>query len=115
MAIEVSDLKEFATELTDKSDAYLSIFIEMAELMIDESVFGDSYDKALLSLSAHLAVRAGVTGGANGGGAITSERAGDLSRSFGAVETREDALNATAYGQMFIMLKDRTVTTPLCV
>jgi hypothetical protein len=114
--MDASELKEFAPELSSLSGAYLDIWIEMAGLMIDEGVFGTSYEMALKALSAHFAVRAGVMGGANGGGPVTSEREGDIAISYGSsADMREDNLNSTGYGQMYLAIRNRTVSTPLCV
>lgn len=101
------------------SDAELQVYIDVAGCLIDESVFCDATcgARALLLMAAHLATLGarGWTGGA--AGAITSEKAGDLARSYanGAGIDDENELGLTSYGQMLAMLRRTLVRTPFVV
>ena len=76
-------------------DSRLTSMIELAETRLQECTFGDNYNEAVALLVLHM-YEISDRGGA--GGAVTSEKEGQLSRSFGAAAS-SGALDATSWGQ----------------
>ena len=105
------------------SDAFIAVFPEFASLPnvaaqvsgalnfmasdISAESFGSDYVKALMLLTAHWLILTGPQR-SGGKGAVTSERVGDLSRSYQAANAMR-TLDSTSYGQMFIRLARRKV------
>ncbi len=85
---------------TKSGDSRLTAMIELAELNLSEDVFGDHYNQAVALLVLHLYEMSSRTGS---GGAITSEKEGQLSRSFAAVASAI-AWGSTSWGQELIHL-----------
>ena len=103
-----------ASEFAAKPDATVSDVFELIGPMVSESKFGKLYPQALAYLAAHwlawqaLVTSSGSSAGMTTGGRVTSEREGDLSRSY-ADNSRSpnasgsffDNLERTAYGLEF--------------
>lgn len=76
-------------------DARLTSMIELAETRLSTDAFGDNYNEAVALLVLHMYE---VSDRSGSGGPITSEKEGQLSRSFGAAAS-SGALGDTAWGR----------------
>lgn len=82
------------------SDA-VDLALSLASSQVSQNVFGGDYALALANLAAHLLEMRERDGA---GGAVSSEKEGDLSRSY-SVSSGSDKLEATSYGQEFIRIR----------
>ena len=95
-------------DATKTGDSRLTGMIELAELNLAEGTYGDHYNNAVALLVLHLYEMSSRTGS---GGAITSEKEGQLSRSFAAAAS-SIAWAATSWGQELIQLTKSIVVFP---
>lgn len=114
MAVSATDIKKFAPELESEPNSRIQFFIDFALLSVNASVFGDKTDKAVALLTAHFMTLSNRGGS---GGSVTSEKVGDLSRSYSAPSGKvsESELATTAYGQMFLTLLKSLSISPRVV
>jgi len=102
---------EFGAVAQDKIDAYLDI----ATIRVPSSVWGDRSGYATALLAAHMLATSGALpgqGGGAGGGPVTAEAVGQVSRSFGSVgeaSSGDAELRTTRYGIDFIALRRETI------
>jgi len=110
-----ADIKSRFPEFSSVSDARIQLFIDDAELEVDETRWGDLYDKGVSYLTAHLLTigesTAGQTGGTVGGVApIGSQNIGDVSVSWrhsSLIDDKVAYMNSTTYGQEYYRLMRR--------
>ena len=86
-------------------DSRLTGMIELAETRLSSDTYGDNYNEAVALLVLH---NYAVNDRGGSGGSITSEKEGQLSRSFGAAAS-SGALDATSWGQELTRLT-RSIT-----
>ena len=100
MSTSPSELKKMFPEFANETNPRINFFIGMAERRVNKTVFGDKADDAVCLMTAHL-LTLGSRGGQ--GGTVTSEKVGDLSRSYSSASKGDDSnsLDSTSYGQMF--------------
>lgn len=109
------------------SDAELASDIDVYRVFVSEKRFGELYPKALSYFIAHMRtlndmIASAVADGSNAGdsslmmGAVTSEREGDLSRSYAdgsgtsaGDSDYESLLKKTMYGRLFLQLRSMVV------
>lgn len=107
--------RTIAKEFEEKTDEeVLSVFSYVYDL-VSEKRFGARAVRAVALLMAHqltleeMIGTDGAAGGAVTSSGVTSEKEGDLSRSYGAVSSSgsdfDSCLKKTAYGQMFLALR----------
>lgn len=90
-------------EFSAESDARVAAMLEMARDFVDEASFGSKATTALMLYTAHLL--AGTSQSAAGtAGPMTSERVGDLARSYAAPAADANGLKASTYGQLYLKL-----------
>lgn len=97
----------FAPEFASVSDEDAGIWIAMAQSIVDASRLGSPREEMAQALyAAHMLALAQRTesGGAFTQGAVTSEKEGDLSRSYGEVTGSNSYLGQTAYGLQYMDL-----------
>ena len=103
-----------ATEFVDIDDVTVNAMIDMASAFVSPKGFDNKYEQALAYYTAHLfAMRSIVNiGGSTDtkiiAGNVSSEKEGDLQRSYGSsniTSTGDDLLNRTYYGKLFLMLR----------
>lgn len=111
MAADSAMVIDIAPELADEDSSRIYRFIEFAALSVNETIWGSKYDLGVAVMAAHLLTMAGRGGT---GGPVTSEKVGDLSRSYGQMGDK-DSLMATSYGQWFVQLRKTLPITPLCL
>ncbi len=98
MAITSSDVLLIAPELSGLVDAQWDLILANVYAQLDTDVWGDNLDLGALYLAAHMGAMTRRGGSA---GAVTAERAGEVSRAYAAPAVMAGALAATAYGQEF--------------
>lgn len=86
MAVTPTTFKARYTEFASTSDARVQVYIDDAELEMNEAQWGDLYDRGLSALTAHLLSIADKN--AASGGAGTSLPGKVLGRSVGSVSTQ---------------------------
>lgn len=92
-----------APEYAATSDATVNKWLAMADLQAAETCFTDERAAMAQALyAAHLLALS--EGGASSGGAIVSEREGDLSRTYATIKGGDTLLGSTSYGQQYIDL-----------
>jgi len=104
------------------SDPRLNDFIALAGYHVSQSAYGTRYQYALALVVLHWLTLDAQRGGSSSssgsgvGGAITSEKEGDLARSYGAPPSSTKEANAyyggTIYGQEFLSLRNTCILTP---
>ena len=122
MEATAENIKDLFPEFSAVSDTRIENFIEIASLSLSEKVWGSSYGTGLSYLTAHLLKRAGAGGGVQGGssnpGVVTSEKVGELQRSYALPNfsggSAEDSLLATtSYGAEYLRLRRQILVTPM--
>ena len=106
MAVTPTTFKARYTEFASTSDARVQVYIDDAELEMNESQWGDLYDRGLSALTAHLlsiADKNAASGGAGTSltGGVSSRSVGSVSVSFGTSSSSgsaEDFYLSTSYG-----------------
>lgn len=106
MAVTPTTFKARYTEFASESDARIQVYIDDAELELNEGQWGDFYDRGLSALTAHLLAIANRNAASTGsgislGGSLTSRSVGSVSVSFGSsasTGSAEDFYLSTAYG-----------------
>lgn len=92
-----------APEYAATIDATVNKWLAMADLQAAETCFTDERAAMAKALyAAHLLALS--EGGSVVGGAIVSEREGDLSRTYAAIKGGDTLLGSTSYGQQYIDL-----------
>lgn len=122
MEATAENIKVLFPEFSSVSDQRIENFIEIAKLSVNEAVWKSSYGTGLSYLTAHLLKRAGAGGGVQGGssnaGMVTSEKVGELQRSYALPNfsggSAEDSLLATtSYGIEYLRLRRQILVTPM--
>lgn len=127
MAVEVTaaDVIAIAPEFAGMDDAQIEPFIEIARDFVNETTWGSKAANGIRYLAAHLVKTLGIdaddaTGNTDATGPITSERVGDLSRSYGSALSNaahaslsDQMLATTRYGQVFVMYRKTLLITPM--
>ena len=99
------------------TDEELEVYINLVSPMLSESAFGNMYITAFVYLMAHhivlrqLIAQSGENGSSDVGitGSVTSEKEGDLQRSYGNGSASFDMLDKTYYGIEFKRLRSMCV------
>ncbi len=91
-----ANILAIAAELSSVSDGTFDLVLADVALQITEAVFGARQEVAQRYLAAH---RLTVINGTEKGGAVVSERTGDVATSYAAPGS--DDYNETAYGREF--------------
>jgi hypothetical protein len=100
---------EFATTDATRIDTLAAD----AALEMSVSKWGSKYDRGLAALVAHM-IKVADQAASGAAGPVTSEKIGDLSRSYGQVggTTGDELLMTTAYGQEYLRLRRQLVAGP---
>ena len=92
-----------APEYSATPDATVNQWLAVADLQATETCFTD--DRAAMAQALYAAHLLALSeGGASSGGAIVSEREGDLSRTYATIKGGDTLLGSTSYGQQYIDL-----------
>ena len=95
-------------EFSGIPDSRIEVYINLANLQMDEASWGDYYTEGLSNLSAHLLVM-GIrqSSGADANHAVASRSVGDVSVSFAVPSSAISGsafYSSTSYGQMYTHL-----------
>lgn len=101
MTVSAITIKEMFPEFANKSDSFVDIFINNSKTMICQSMYGNRYDLALSYLTAHFMKISSDLGR----GEVTSEKVGDLSRSYAGNTSFDNGYSTTPYGRQFIAIR----------
>lgn len=99
-------------EFAATADATVEVFIAQAALRIDSGIWGNVYGQANVYLAAHMMKLSPTYGGGSSaaGGALTSQRDGDLARNYAAPPSStglaDQYLLRSVYGAEFLALRD---------
>ena len=99
-------------EFAPMSDAKVNAYITIASSQVPPTVWNDQTSYATALMVAHMLTASGYGGLGAGGGAVTNEQVGDVSRGYGQVGNAESGdayLATTRYGIDFIALRRRTI------
>lgn len=96
----------FAPAFGSTPDVTVAEWIDLATGLITEDC---ASEQAVAAYAAHL-MQVTASAGASVG-AVTAEKEGDLSRSYGALRNSEDWLGSTSYGQLYLELTRTCVST----
>lgn len=111
-----ADLRLFAPELANLSDATLNQWISFAGVIVKPTPWGSSYDFAIKALASHYAVSGSIQQAANAGGIIQSEKVADITRTYFKTGVgNADDYSSTAYGSLFAQLQKTLITSPSIV
>jgi hypothetical protein len=89
-----SDVTDIASELSTVATDTQNAILAQVALQLDEDEWAELYDVGCVYLAAHLAT---VIARRGSGGAVTSESAGVVSRSYAAA-SNSSQLSSTSYG-----------------
>lgn len=109
MSVSPQDVKLIAPELAGQTNPRIQFFIDLAVTNVNANVWVEKTDQAVTLLTAHFMTLSNRGGS---GGAITSERVGDLATSYSAPSGDMSELGQTAYGQMFVTLMKTLPISP---
>lgn len=121
IAVEPEDVTDVAPEFASTAEESIELFIEQARIFVNESVWGEKKGKAgIIYMACHMMKEMGLGSGgiSDGAGAVTQEKVGDLSKSYGDLgngsrNETDKILMTTKYGKMFLLLKKTLVITPM--
>ena len=100
---ELEYFRLLAPEFASVPDATVNSWLTMADLQAAETCFTD--DRAAMAQALYAAHLLALSeGGTSSGGAIVSEREGDLSRTYATIKGCDTVLGSTSYGQQYIDL-----------
>jgi hypothetical protein len=109
-------IKEMFTEFASKSDAYVQLYIDQAILSVNANIWGVKSELGIAYLTAHLMTMV-ERGGAGKAGNMTSEKVGDLQRSYGpamvSLTVMTTEFHMTNYGAEFVRLRKSLPITPI--
>ncbi|HEX5034651.1 MAG TPA: DUF4054 domain-containing protein [bacterium] len=121
MSVSSGDITAFAPEFSAVPGATIDLYINLAKLSVNAAKWGGKTDFGIILLTCHmLKLKASNEAGSAGGsvGPVTSEKVGDLQRSYGSFAggsggSDPSSLGLTTYGQEFLRLRNSLVITPL--
>jgi hypothetical protein len=99
-----------APEFKDRSSTDIEAALGIAECWLGESVWGSKYEVGLAYMAAHLLSMSDREGA---GGPLTQESVGGVSASYGTTGPSDELLTDTAYGRLFVSLRQTLATGPL--
>ncbi|HCU25443.1 MAG TPA: hypothetical protein DF383_10540 [Deltaproteobacteria bacterium] len=121
MSVSSGDITAFASEFAAVPGATIDLYINLAKFSVNPNVWREKYDFGVILLTCHMLKlkKANDASSASGAiGAVTSEKVGDLARSYGSIasaggSTDPSSLGITNYGQEFLRLRRSLVITPM--
>lgn len=122
MSVSSGDITAFASEFSAVPGATVDLYINLAKLSVNPRIWKDKADFGTILLTCHMLKLKKANDAASASGAVgtvTSEKVGDLARSYGGfgggsgADPSEASLGQTSYGQEFLRLRRSLVITPL--
>lgn len=118
MGVTPAQVRIIAPELEDSTDDFIQTYIEAAEQVIADSTtnWGTTANnqRAQLFMTAHLAV-VGLDNSTNLDGVVTSEKVGDIARTYSKSALNASDLNTTSYGSVVASLMKTVYHGPMMV
>ena len=120
--VDPSYVKALFPEFSAVNDVRIQALLDIANLSVSQKVWGSAYAPGMAYLVAHLLKRSGaaigVSGGSSNAGTVSSEKVGELPRSYsapgGSGSSGEDAfLSTTSYGMEYLRLRRQLLVTPM--
>lgn len=108
----LSQFREIFTEFSSESDSKIEYWMNQAKNQVSSTAFGDSYAHAVYLVTSHYLIINDPARAQNG--AISSEKAGDLSVTYKTGENINDGFGEfrqTQYGLQYITLVKSCVMT----
>lgn len=119
MAVDSDDVIAYEPAAASIDEERIDLFIGYAETQVNRDVWGDLADQAVILLTLHGLYTTGPSSGASSGqGPVTSEKVGDLQRSYASPASgaySDSTLARTGYGQEYLRLRKTLVFTPMVV
>lgn len=124
VAVTKQDITNVAPEFSGVEETTVDLFIEYARQFVAEGQWKSKAKQGIVWMACHMMKTVGLGSGGSSGtgtsGPMTSEKVGDLQRSYGQLSLQggtalDQVLAQTKYGQMFIMIRKTIFTTPLVV
>lgn len=113
MAIDRASLLKIAPEFEEADKNQVNVFLDIAKTVINEAVFGNKYEYAVLLMAAHFLTLTPVAGD---GGPISQQKVGNISVTYADVTIKNnEELSQTPYGVMYLTLRRTILVTPLIV
>lgn len=112
--ITPSAFKTRFPEFASESDDRVQMFLDDATIFVNERVWGTRCDLGVAYLAAHLlAINNRGSGGASG--PVTSEKVGDLQRSYAAptASNLDPTYASTTYGMEYVRIRKTIFTSPI--
>lgn len=98
--LTVAEFKEIFPQFASIADVAIQFHLDC--LSVSESVFGDCYKRAAYLLLAHVVTEIIVRAGSSG--PVTSERVGNLAKTYGTSANSSSSLSTTSYGVEYLRL-----------
>ena len=120
--VDPSYVKALFPEFSAVNDVRIQALLDIANLSVSQKVWGSAYAPGMAYLVAHLLKRSGaatgVSGGSSNAGTVSSEKVGELQRSYsapgGSSSSGEDSLlSTTSYGMEYLRLRRQLLVTPM--
>lgn len=120
VALVAPEFKTMAEDVAGGGQAQMESMIDLARTFVNEGVFGTKAKLGISFMTAHMLKELGYGDGAStdANGPVTSEKVGDLQRSYGQLNLAnasvgDQLLSTTRYGKMFLYLRRTIVLTPM--
>lgn len=120
ITITAQDVTNVAPEFTCVPNSEIDTYIDLAGQIICAEKFGDKGKSALALVAAHLMKEIGIGSdpSSSNSGLVTSEKVGDLQRSYGQVaftsaSAQDQLFLTTKYGRLFLIIKKSIFFSPL--
>lgn len=115
MTTTVEQVKQVATEFASADDSLIQTYIDIALQYVSSSYWGDAkFNFVHALMTAHIMKSIDATGsGSSGGGALSSERLGDISVSYAVASVSAADLSSTRYGALITQLSKSVLKTPM--
>ncbi len=116
------DVTNVAPEFSSLEDETIQNYIDLAKAFICPEKWCGKGKQAWALMTAHIMKDMGLSNGGNGSssatGPITSEKVGDLQRSYGSAtvvngSASDQLLATTKYGKLLVMLRKTITITPM--
>lgn len=110
MSFSFTDFQARFPELATVDESFYNEAKKSAQLSVQTLVWLDKTDEGVKLMTAHIIALSSRGGNA---GAVTSEKVGDLERSYGKVG--EGSLQSTSYGQEFDRVMRSLIVSPMII
>lgn len=114
MSVNPSDVIDIAPEFVTEDPLRITRFIERAKRRVNAAIWREKSDDGIAYLTAHL-LKMSQQAESGDVGQVTSEKVGDLARSFATSSTEKGSISKTNYGLIFLELQRTLVTSPVLI